>query len=74
MAVSNKPRKKRVEPKVVNIQSMQEPLWFPIDWDKVETLEDMKFIIKNMGLGCSNQAPSYNELKKYLSDIPTIQN
>jgi hypothetical protein len=74
MAVSNKPRKKRSEPKVVNIQSMQEPLWFPIDWDKVETLEDMKFIIKNMGLGCSNQAPSYNELKKYLSDIPTIQN
>jgi len=74
MAVSEKPRKKKVEPKVVNIQSMQEPLWFPIDWDKVETLEDMKFIIKNMGLGCSNQAPSYNELKKYLSDIPTIQN
>ena len=64
MAISNKPRKKRSEPKVVNIQSMQEPLWFPIDWNKVETLEDMKFIIKNMGLGCSNQAPSYNELKK----------
>jgi hypothetical protein len=74
MAVSEKPRKKRVEPKVISMQSMQEPLWFPIDWDKVETLEDMKFIIKNMGLGCSNQAPSYAELKKYLSDIPTIQN
>jgi hypothetical protein len=74
MAVSEKPRKKRVEPKVISMQSMQEPLWFPIDWDKVETLEDMKFIIKNMGLGCSNQAPSYTELKKYLSDIPSIQN
>jgi hypothetical protein len=74
MAVSQKPRKKRVEPKVVTMQSVQEPLWFPIDWDKVETLEDMKFIIKNMGLGCSNQAPSYAELKKYLSDKPTIQN
>jgi hypothetical protein len=74
MAVSQKPRKKRVEPKVINIKTVQESLWFPIDWDKVETLEDMKFIIKNMGLGCSNQAPSYEELKKYLSDTPTIQN
>ena len=74
MAVSEKPRKKKVEPKVVSMQSLQEPLWFPIDWDKVETLEDMKFIIKNMGLGCSNQAPSYAELKKYLSDIPNNRN
>ena len=74
MAVSEKPRKKKVEPKVINMQSLQEPLWFPIDWDKVESLDDIKFILKNMALGCSNQAPSFNDLKKYLSDIPNNRN
>jgi hypothetical protein len=71
---NQKPKRKKPESKIVNIQAVQEPLWFPIDWDTVNTLEDLKLIVKNMGLGCSNQAPNYNELKKYLSDKPTRQN
>lgn len=49
------------------------PKWYPIDWDKVKTLEDAKIILKNMGLGCQDNAPNYEELKKYLSDTPQIQ-
>jgi hypothetical protein len=71
---NQKPKRKKAESKIVNIQAVQEPLWFPIDWDTVNTLEDIKVLIKNMGLGCSNQAPNYNELKKYLSDKPALKN
>jgi hypothetical protein len=71
---NQKPKRKKSESKIVNIQAVQEPLWFPVNWDTINTLEDLKVLIKNMGLGCSNQAPNYNELKKYLLDKPAIQN
>jgi hypothetical protein len=78
MAVSEKPRKKRSQvvamplPTPV-VQVTRQPQWFPIDWDKVKNIEDIKVILKNMGLGCQDNAPNYQELKKYLSDIPTQQ-
>jgi len=30
--------------------------------------------MSNMGLGCRISAPNYQDLKKYLSDTPQIQN
>ena len=47
-------------------QSEPQPKWRPIDWNKVKTLNDVKIILKNMGLGCSEDAPMYSELEKYL--------
>lgn len=62
----------------VEVQSMEvtqdpippQPNWYPIDWNKVATLADVKFILSNMGLGCSEDAPNYPVLKRYLADIP----
>jgi hypothetical protein len=51
-----------------------QPNWYPIDWNKVTTIQDIKIIISNMGLGCAENAPNYNELKKYLSDTPQASN
>ena len=36
-----------------------------IDWEKVKTLEDVKVILENMGLGCYDNAPAYETLKKF---------
>ena len=78
MAVSDKPRKERSQivamplPTPV-VQVTKQPQWFPIDWDKVKNIQDIKVILKNMGLGCQDNAPNYQELKKYLSDIPAQQ-
>lgn len=72
MATSKKPKisvARKSEPKLVPIS---EPLFFPIDWDKVETVEDIKIILSNMGLGCYNTAPNYSTLFKYLSDKPIL--
>lgn len=72
MAASKKPKisvARKTEPKLVSIN---EPLFFPIDWDKVENLEDIKLILSNMGLGCYNTAPNYSVLFKYLSDKPIL--
>ena len=78
MAVNDKLRKKKtkITAKPIptpTIEVSAEPKWYPIDWNKVKTLEDAKIILKNMGLGCQDTAPNYEELKKYLSDIPQIQ-
>jgi hypothetical protein len=78
MPISEKPKKKRTQVVAMPlptpyVQVNKQPQWFPIDWNKVETLEDIKVILKNMGLGCQDNAPNYQELKKYLSDIPTQQ-
>lgn len=78
MAVSDKPRKKRTQVVAIPlttppVQVNKQPQWYPIDWDKVKTLQDIKVILKNMGLGCQDNAPNYEELKKYLSDSPQIQ-
>jgi hypothetical protein len=50
---------------IVN-QTEEANKWFPIDWNKVKTLEDIKVIMKNMGLGCSIDAPAYETLKRFL--------
>ena len=79
MPVSQKPRKKRsevVKMPTINMKQVKDipqPKWYPIDWDKVKTLQDVKLIMKNMGLGCQDNAPNYNELKKYLSETPQQQ-
>ena len=78
MPVSDKPRKKRTQVVAMPlttppVQSNKQPQWYPIDWDKVETLQDVKVILKNMGLGCQDNAPNYQELKQFLSDNPQIQ-
>jgi hypothetical protein len=74
MAVSKKPRKKAAQQEVLTVKPIPDALWYPIDWDKVKTLTDLKFIIKNMGLGCSDNSPNYAELKKYLSNSPLSRN
>lgn len=51
-----------VEAEVVNVS----PQWYPIDWQKVKTIEDIKVILENMGLGCYENAPAYNVLKKFV--------
>lgn len=42
------------------------PSWYPIDWETVKTVEDVKAILEHMGLGCATDAPAYDKLKKYL--------
>ena len=78
MAVSQKPRKKKAAPAAkiikVDMSNSQPDLFFPVDWNKVKTLNDFKAIMSNMGLGCRISAPNYQDLKKYLSDTPQIQN
>ncbi len=79
MAVSDKPRKKRSVDgaRIVKIgapqEINQEDFWYPVDWNKVKNINDIKIILANMGLGCKANAPNYNDLKKYLSDVPQIQ-
>ena len=41
-------------------------MWYPIDWQTVKTVDDIKAILEHMGLGCSTDAPAYDNLKKYL--------
>jgi hypothetical protein len=48
------------------VNQTEEAKWFPIDWNKVNTLDDIKVIMANMGLGCSTDAPSYETLKRFL--------
>jgi len=72
MATVKKPSTKRstkkaepIEANVINMGQTKEPIWYPIDWEKVKTLEDVKVILENMGLGCYDNAPAYEVLKKY---------
>jgi hypothetical protein len=53
------------EADVINISQTKEPIWYPIDWEKVKTIEDVKVILENMGLGCYDNAPAYEVLKKF---------
>jgi hypothetical protein len=54
-----------LEANVINMGQTKEPIWYPIDWEKVKTIEDVKVILENMGLGCYDNAPAYEVLKKY---------
>lgn len=45
--------------------------WIPIDWNKVKTINDLKLIVSNMGLGCYTDSPNYEQLKKYLAPHET---
>jgi hypothetical protein len=53
------------EASVINMGQTKEPIWYPIDWEKVKTFEDAKIILENMGLGCFDNAPAYEVLKKF---------
>ena len=57
-------KEETIEAEVVRMTKL-EPVWYPIDWEKVKTLEDVKVILENMGLGCYDNAPAYETLKKY---------
>lgn len=67
-------KKSETKAKIVKIGEPQEiqsaDFWFPIDWNKVKSVNDVKVILSNMGLGCRQSAPGYEILKKYLSDTP----
>jgi hypothetical protein len=54
------------ETNIINMGQIKEPVWYPIDWEKVKTIEDIKVILENMGLGCYDNAPAYEVLKKYV--------
>ena len=54
-----------IEANVINMGQTKEPIWYPIDWEKVKTIEDVKVILENMGLGCYDNAPAYETLKKF---------
>jgi hypothetical protein len=76
MATVKKPRDPKsvgsTKSRVIHIpaasQSQPQPQakWRPVDWNKVKTLHDVKMILSNMGLGCSEDAPLFSELEKYL--------
>ena len=63
-----------VEQPGIKVIPEPQPNWYPIDWNKVVSIDDVKIILSNMGLGCTENAPNYNELKKYLSDTPQVTN
>jgi hypothetical protein len=74
MATAKKPTKTKktaeeapkFEAEVLKLDSTQQPMWYPIDWETVKTVDDIKAILEHMGLGCSTDAPAYDSLKKYL--------
>jgi hypothetical protein len=71
MANSKKPRdpKSVGSTKVVKMATEEpKPKWRLIDWDKVNTVKDVKVILSHMGLGCSEDAPAFVELEKYLTN------
>ena len=68
MATTKKKPTKKVEPieaNIINLGQTKEAIWYPIDWEKVKTIEDVKLILENMGLGCYDNAPAYEILKKF---------
>jgi hypothetical protein len=52
----------------MTLTEVQKPKWRPIDWNKVNTVKDVKAILSHMGLGCSEDAPAFVELEKYLTN------
>lgn len=74
MAESQKPKRRRsANPLVLSkplptppVVEVRDPKWIPIDWDKVQTIEDIKIIMANMGLGCHENSPNFEQLKKFL--------
>jgi hypothetical protein len=47
--------------------------WYPIDYNKVKTIEDIKLILSKMSLGVMSNVPDFEELKHILSDKPAKQ-
>jgi hypothetical protein len=71
LPTTNKKKSKDVEAVAIKLPEAtqkpdQGPSWYPIDWETVKTVEDIKAILEHMGLGCSTDAPAYDKLKKYL--------
>lgn len=59
---------RQVPTKIVDISAKSDAKWIAIDWNKVKNINDIKAIISNMGLGCYDNSPNYEQLKKYLVD------
>jgi len=71
MANSKKPRDPKSVGSIKVIKMENEPpkpKWRPVDWSKVNTVKDVKIILSHMGLGCSEDAPAFVELEKYLTN------
>ena len=69
-APQKKRQQKKVSPKseVIIMPKVVEPVWRPIDFKKVKTINDVKLILEHMSLGCWDNAPAYYLLKKFLKD------
>ena len=63
----------QVTPPVEESFVLQEAVWYPIDFNKVKTLDDIKLILSKMHLGVMSNVPDFEELKTILSDKPTKQ-
>ncbi len=48
------------------------PNWFGIDFSKARTLEDVIFILSNLGLMVNETSSSYEALKPYLKSEPRL--
>lgn len=44
--------------------------WYPIDYNKVKTIEDIKLILSKMNLGVMSDVPDFEDLKRIISDKP----
>jgi hypothetical protein len=44
------------------------PKWYSINWDKVETLEDVKLIIQAVGIKIADDHKDFQNLKYFLGE------
>ncbi len=46
------------------------PTWYLIDWDRAQTLDDVKFILSKLELGISDRHTQFEQLKPFLRINP----
>ena len=47
-----------------------EPMdWYEIDFDKVNTIEDVKVILQSMGMKFNRLVPTFDKLKEYSKKV-----
>jgi len=61
---------KKVKEQQSNEEQFELQTWYSFDWSKVETLEDLKIILGNLGMTVSDKSPAFDILKKYLYEAP----
>jgi hypothetical protein len=60
-------------PQVTPSVEEQGPVWYPIDFNKVKTIDEIKLILSKMHLGVMSNVPDFEELKSILTDKPSKQ-